>query len=561
MIIPDALFQKMHNLTDEQLMLIQTVREYTDEQIVPNRERYDKEGLYPRDVHDAMLELGVLGMALPEEHGGLGMGMMEAAMVYEELARGDTGVATSIGSNSLGTDPFLLFGTDEQKAKYLPQVAEGAVVAYALTEPDAGSDAGGIRTIAIKSEDGKTWKLKGQKTFITNAGVANLYSVFALTDPSRGARGTSFFIVEVDPENPAPGIEFPKKFDKMGIHASETREIIFEDYEVSNDNIIGGKPGRGFLQAMGVFDASRPMIGAMGIGLARAAFEAALLYAHQRAQFGSPIINFLGLRGMFVDMWLTIEGARAMVYNGARRVDRKMHATDRAGQKEDVTAWSAMAKIMGSEASRVTLEALQATGGYGYMNESPFPKMVRDHKILEIYEGTNQIQRQQAALQVVKEFQKAGTVVPPELEAFEQTNTTCGGQAVALGYKVVNETVRQATEAGDDHHPLTERQDLLWLLGEMTAFAESARSLTEACGRTGEPCEHWIHALGECYSRDSLAKIADRSERVLRAVRPELVEPLLPLYAQAREQLNGLYHLRDRLGKVVLDASNPALSS
>ncbi len=549
MIIQDSKFQKMYDLSEEQLMLRKTVRDYTEENIVPRREELDKEGKYPRDIHEDMGELGVLGMGIPDEYGGLGMGMLEAALVYEELARGCTGVATAIGANSLGSDPFHLFGTDEQKAKYLPKIAEGAVAAYALTEPNAGSDVGGIQTVARPDPDGKTWKVTGQKTFITNAGVASIYTIFTLTDPSRGPRGMTCFIAEVDPENLPPGISFPKKFDKMGINASETREILFDGFEVKTENIVGGKPNRGFLHAMGVFDASRPMIGSMGIGLARSAFEEALKYAHQRIQFGKPIIQYLGLRGMFVDMWLTVEGARAMVIEGARRVDRKIHQ----GTREDVTAWSAMAKLMGSEASRITLDALQSTGGFGYMNETPFPKMVRDHKILEIYEGTNQIQREQIALQVLKEFQKKGTAAPPEIEEAAGKYGASGGRTAALAWKVIDATLEQARleEAGKE--PLTARQDLVWLLGEMAAFAEASRALAVACGRSGDPEGHWIPTLGEVYARESLLKVAARAERVLRGVRPGAVETVRSLLEEARGAADGLYLLRDKLGTVLLE--------
>ena len=547
MIIQDSKFKKMYDLTEEQLMLRKTLRDYTEENILPRREELDKEGKYPRDIHEDMGDLGVLGMGIAEEHGGLGMGMLEAALVYEELSRGCTGVATAIGANSLGSDPFHLFGTKEQKAKYLPKIAEGAVAAYALTEPNAGSDVGGIQTVAKPDADGKTWKITGQKTFITNAGVASIYTIFALTDPSRGPRGMTCFIAEVDPDDLPPGISFPKKFDKMGINASETREILFDGFEVKTEDIVGGKPNRGFLHAMGVFDASRPMIGSMGIGLARSAFEEALKYAHQRIQFGKPIIQYKGLRAMFVDMWLTVEGARAMVIEGARRVDRKIHQ----GTREDVTAWSAMAKLMGSEASRITLDALQTTGGFGYINETPFPKMVRDHKILEIYEGTNQIQREQIALQVLKEFQKKGTAAPPEIEEAAGKYASSGGRTAALAWKLIDATLEQARLEEGGEEPLTAHQDLVWLLGEMAAFAEASRSLAVACGKSGDPEGHWIHTLGEVYARESLLKTAYRAERVLRGVRPSAVETAASLLEEARRSADGLYLLRDKLGDVI----------
>jgi alkylation response protein AidB-like acyl-CoA dehydrogenase len=413
MIESSELFARMWEMDEDQAMLRETLRDFVDERIVPRREELDRTAKYPRDLHDEIVEMGLLAMGMPEEAGGMDMGALEQAVVFEELGRGCTGLATGVGANLLGSDPILLYGTPEQKVEYLSKIASGSIGAYALTEPNAGTDAGGIGTIATLQEDGETYKLSGQKTYITNAGIASIYTIFALTDPKRGARGVSCFIAEIDPENPPAGIEFPPKFDKMGINASETREIIFDGFEVKKANIVGGKPGRGFLQAMGCFDMSRPMIGTIGVGLAQSAFDAALRYGHERIQFGQPIIRFSGLRQIFVDMWLRIAGARAMVIGGARKVHRKFHE----GVKEDVTAWSAMAKLMGSEAGRVTYDALQTTGGYGYMNETPFPKMMRDHKILEIFEGTNQIQREQTGRQLIQQFQKHGTARPAEAEA------------------------------------------------------------------------------------------------------------------------------------------------
>lgn len=554
MIISPSLFAKMHGLTDEQVMLRQTVHDYADEKIIPHREVLDREAVYPWSIHKDLGELGVLAMGVPEEFGGLGMGVLEYTLVYEELSRGCAGVATAIGANTLGSDPILYFGTHEQKAKYLSKVAGGAVAAYAITEPGAGSDAGGIRTIAEPDPGGQTWKLKGQKTFITNGGVASVYTIFVLTDPERGARGASCFIAEIDPENPPRGIHFPEKFDKMGINASETREIIFDGFEVRTEDIVGGKPGRGFLQAMGVFDASRPMIGSMGIGLGQSAFEAALVYAHQRHQFGQPIIRFPGLRGMFVDMFLSIEGARAMVLGGARKVDRRFHD----GIKEDVTAWAAMAKFIGSEASRVTLQALQATGGYGYMNETPFPKMVRDHKVLEIYEGTNQIQREQIGRQLIQEYQKKGTAIPPDAEESCAASRDSGGRVAGLAWKLVDRTIDKVLVQDEGKESLNARQDVHWILGEMGGLAESSRLLAEACARSGEGAEHWIHALGETHARESILEAASRSERILRGLRGDLQKDLAPLLEEARQCGDGIFPLRDRLGEVLLEVHIPS---
>lgn len=546
--ISNEQFAQMYELTEEQAMLRETIAEFTDDAIVPHRERLDREGVYPREIHEALGELGVLAMAVPEDCGGLGMGSVELALVYEQLARGCAGVATAIGANLLGSDPILFYGTDEQKQKYLSQMAEGTLGAYALTEPNAGTDAGGIGTLATKSEDGETWTLKGQKTYITNAGIASIYTIFALTDPTRGSRGMSCFIAQVDPEALPPGIEFPEKFDKMGINASETREIIFDGFEVRAEDILGGKAGRGFLQAMGVFDVSRPMIGTMGVGVGQSAFDEALTYAHDRLQFGKPIIEFDGLRQMFVDMWLRIEGARALIHGAARKVDRKYHG----GERIDVTAWAAMAKFLGSEASRVSYDAMQATGGYGYMNETPFPKFVRDQKVLEIFEGTNQIQREQAGRQMIQTFQKAGSAQPAEAEECLTASIGFGGEHAAIAWRVIDATMEQVLQKRDGEVSLNERQEVHWVLGEMVALAESARFLAAACARSGESREHFLQALGQTYARESTLAVATRAETILRGGDPQSHDAVASLLQEARTCANGLFAYRDRLGEVLL---------
>ncbi|MFT7670572.1 MAG: alkylation response protein AidB-like acyl-CoA dehydrogenase [Planctomycetota bacterium] len=549
--IPNEQVAKMYELTEEQAMLRETLAEFTNDEIIPKREKLDKEAIYPRAIHDSLAEIGVLGMAVPEDCGGLGMGSVELALVYEQLARGCAGVATGIGANLLGSDPILIYGTEDQKQRFLTKIAEGAVGAYALTEPNAGTDAGGITTTATKSEDGLTYKLKGQKTYITNAGIASIYTIFALTDPSKGSRGVTCFIAEIDPDNLPEGIFFPDKFDKMGINASETREIIFDEFEVRTENILGGKLGRGFLQAMGVFDISRPMIGAMGVGLGQSAFDASLRYAHERMQFGQAIINFSGLRQMFVDMWLRIEGARAMVMGAARKVDKKYHQ----GEKIDVTAWAAMAKFMGSEASRVSYDAMQATGGYGYMNETPFPKFIRDQKVLEIFEGTNQIQREQAGRQLINRFQKSGTAVPSEGEDSFAISQGFGGEQAALAWQVVDATMEQVLFKREGAESLNERQEVHWVLGEMAGLAEAARFLSEACARSGESADSYQQALGQTYAREAVVGVAARSEMILRGGVPEAHDAVAALLHEARTCANGLFAYRDRLGEELLRRS------
>jgi alkylation response protein AidB-like acyl-CoA dehydrogenase len=294
----------------------------------------------------------------------------------------------------LGTYPILLFGTEEQKKKYLPDIADGKkLVAFALTEPNAGSDAGGIQTTAVK--DGDYYILNGRKQWITNGGEAEIYTVIALTDKSKGARGASAFILEKG----TPGFSFGKKENKMVIRASATRELIFEDCRIPKENILG-KEGMGFIVAMKTLDQSRVGVGAQGVGVAQGAFEEAAKFAKQRIQFGQPVISFQAVQHILADMAIQIEAARALVYSVARYID--------SGAK-DITKASAMAKTFATDvAMKVTVDAVQVMGGSGYMRDYPVEKMMRDAKILQIYEGTNQIQRNVIGQSIIKELTKAG---------------------------------------------------------------------------------------------------------------------------------------------------------
>ncbi len=418
-------FRLMYYLDEEQEILRNTLTEYVNEQIIPRREELDKEKVFPHWFYKDMVEMGVTSIIIPEEYEGLGRGLFDIALIIEEIGRGCSGAATSLGATFLGIDPVLYYGTDDQKKRFLPRIVAGDIAAFALTEPDAGSDAAGIKTVAVKQDDG-SYVLKGQKTYITNGGVASIYTVFAATDKSRGPRGISGFVFEVDPKSPGEGILFPEKFNKMGINASETREIIFDGFRIPKENLIGGKEGRGFLHTMGTFDITRPMIGIIGVGIARAALEESHKYVHERIQFGVPVITFRAMQEMFVDMLITVEAARAICLKVSRRVDNQ-------SAKQDITGLSGIAKVAGSEAGRITLDALQATGGYGYMNETPFPKLVRDFKIFEIFEGTNQIQREQIALQLIKEFGK-GAWADGEIAEADEANARskqCGAAGVS----------------------------------------------------------------------------------------------------------------------------------
>ncbi|MBV6341904.1 acyl-CoA dehydrogenase family protein, partial [Candidatus Magnetobacterium casense] len=319
-----------------------------------------------------------------------GQGAFELCLAVEELSRACLGVSTSYAANALGTYPILLFGTDEQKKKYLPDIASGRkLVAFGLTEANAGSDAAGIQTTAIKS--GTEYVLNGTKQWITNGGVADIYTVIAMTDKSRGARGASALIVEKG----TPGFTFGKKEKKMGIRASATCELVFDECRIPKDNVIG-RDGMGFIVAMKTLDQSRTGVGAQGVGVAQGAFEEATSFASNRIQFGKPIISFQAIQHMLADMAIQIEAARALVYNVARYVD--------SGAKE-ITKASAIAKTFATDvAMKVTTDALQVMGGSGYMREYPLEKMMRDAKILQIYEGTNQIQRNVICQNLIKEF-------------------------------------------------------------------------------------------------------------------------------------------------------------
>jgi alkylation response protein AidB-like acyl-CoA dehydrogenase len=334
----------------------------------------------------------MFGLFIPEEYGGIGKGGLELCLAVEELSRACLGVATTYAANALGTFPMLLFGADEQKKRFLPDIASGKrLVAFGLTEANAGSDAAGIQTTAKR--DGSEYVLNGTKQWITNGGEAEIYTIIAITDKSKGARGASAFVIEKG----TPGFTFGKKEKKMGIRTSSTRELIFDNCRIPKENIIG-KEGMGFIIAMKTLDNARAGVGAQGVGVAQGAFEEALKFSRQRVQFGHPIITFQAVQHMLADMAIEIEAARALVYAVARYMD--------SGAK-DVTKESAMAKVYATDmAMRVATNAVQVMGGSGYMREYPVEKMMRDAKILQIYEGTNQIQRNVIGQALIKEAAK-----------------------------------------------------------------------------------------------------------------------------------------------------------
>lgn len=381
-------------LTEDQKMIKDLAREIAEKHVLPVRAELDRTGEFPWDIMKILAQADMFRIFIPEQYGGLGTGSLELCLVVEELSRVCLGVSTTYAANALGTYPILLFGTEEQKQRYLPDIADGKrLVAFALTEPNAGSDAGGIQTTATK--DGDYYILNGRKQWITNGGEAEIYTVIVLTDKSKGPRGASAFIVEKG----TPGFSFGKKEDKMGIRASVTRELIFEDCRIPKENLLG-REGMGFIVAMKTLDQSRVGVGAQGVGVAQGAFEEAAKFAKQRIQFGQPVISFQAVQHMLADMAIQIEAARALVYSVARYID--------SGAK-DITKASAIAKTFATDvAMKVTVDAVQVMGGAGYMKDYPVEKMMRDAKILQIYEGTNQIQRNVIGQAIIKELTKAG---------------------------------------------------------------------------------------------------------------------------------------------------------
>lgn len=379
-------------LTEEQQMVKELARRIAEEKIVPVRAELDEKEEFPKEIIQVIAKSDLLGLYIPEEYGGLGKGSLDLCLAIEEFSRACLGVATTYAANALGTYPIMLFGSEEQKRKYLPKIASGEyLVAFGLTEPSAGSDAGAIQSTAVLR--GNEYILNGSKQWITNGGEADIYTIIAMTDKSKGPRGASAFIVEKGME----GFRFGKKEKKMGIRASTTCELIFENCRIPKENLIA-KEGAGFIIAMKTLDKARVGVGAQGVGLAQGAFEEALAFAKQRYQFGHPIISFQAVQHMLADMAIQIEAARALVYAVARFID---------SNAKDVAKESAIAKTFATDVCmKVTTDAVQIMGGAGYMREYPVEKMMRDAKILQIYEGTNQIQRNIIGQALIKESNK-----------------------------------------------------------------------------------------------------------------------------------------------------------
>jgi len=379
-------------LTPDQKSIKDLARKIAVEKVLPVRAELDEKEEFPWEIMRVCAEAGLFGVSIEEEYGGFGGGVLENCLAVEEMSRVCLGVATSYAASGLGAHPIMFFGSPEQKRKYLPDIASGKkLAAFGLTEADAGSDAGSIRTTATRTEGG--YLLNGTKQWITNGGEAETYTIIAMTDRSKGPRGASAFILE----KAMPGFTFGKKENKMGIRASATRELVFQDCFVPKENLIA-KEGMGFIITMRTFDRTRPGVGAQGVGLAQGALDEAVRYAREREQFGKKIISFQAIQHMLADMAIQVEAARALVYSVSRYIDQSKDL-------KEISKVSGMAKVFASDtAMKVTTDAVQIFGGYGYMKEYPVEKMMRDAKILQIYEGTNQIQRNVIGLELSKEY-------------------------------------------------------------------------------------------------------------------------------------------------------------
>ena len=378
-------------LTEEQKEIVEVAKMVAEEKLKPIRQEADEKEIFPREIYEEFAKSDLCGVYIPEKYGGMGFGVFELCLVVEQLCRVDGSLALSLAATALATFPILLYGTEEQKKKYIPDIASGKkLAAYAITEPEAGSDVASMRTRA--TEDGDSFVINGTKHFITNGGEAEIYVVFAMTDPHKGARGASAFIVEKG----TPGFTFGKKESKLGIRSSSTRELVFTDCRVPKENLLGRR-GLGFIIAMRTFDFSRPGVAAQALGIAQGALDDAVRYAKTRIQFGAPISSLQAIQHILADMATKIESVRALIYQTAKNID--------ANPNGKFTKESAMSKLYASDiAMEVTTNAIQVMGGYGYMKDYPMEKRFRDAKITQIYEGTNQIQRNEIALALIKEY-------------------------------------------------------------------------------------------------------------------------------------------------------------
>jgi alkylation response protein AidB-like acyl-CoA dehydrogenase len=367
------------SFTDDQQMLRRTVREFAEQEIAPDMMKYDESQEFPRDLMTKVGELGLLGIIFPEEYGGAGLDYVSYVIAVEEVSRVDGSIGISVAAhNSLCTNHIYECGSEEQRQRYLPKLTSGEWIgAWSLTEPSAGSDAGGTRSTA--KLDGEAWLINGSKTFTTHGSVGDLCVVFAVTDPDKKKRGISAFAIEKG----TPGYRPGKKENKLGLRASDTSEVVMEDCRVPQDQLIGNR-GEGFIDAMKILDGGRISIAALALGMARGAYDAAVKYSKERAQFGKPIAEFQAIQFMLADMATEIDAAALLIHRAAWLKD----------QGAKVTRESSMAKLYASEVGvRCADRALQIFGGYGYVKDYPAEKFFRDSKLCTIGEGTSEIQR------------------------------------------------------------------------------------------------------------------------------------------------------------------------
>jgi butyryl-CoA dehydrogenase len=373
------------DLNDEQQMIRKMVREFAEKELAPHAAEVDAKGQFPGEAIRKMGELGLLGLNVPEAYGGAGADMVSYALAIEEIARACGSTALTVAAHALCTTPLNLFGSEEQKRKYLVPLAQGKLGAFGLTEPGAGSDAAAIKTTATR--DGDWWVLNGSKIFITNGGLADVLIIVAVTDKSKGTRGISAFIVEKG----TPGFTPGREEEKMGLRGSLTSQLFFENCRLPAANLLGNE-GDGFKYALATLDCGRIGIGAMSVGLAQAALEASLRYAKERVQFGQPIASFQAIQWMLADMGTQIEAARLLVHRAAALKDKGQRFTKEA----------AMAKLFASEmAERACHKAIQIHGGYGYVREYAVERFYRDVRLCEIGEGTSEVQRLVIARQLL----------------------------------------------------------------------------------------------------------------------------------------------------------------
>ncbi|MFI6741727.1 acyl-CoA dehydrogenase family protein [Nonomuraea sp. NPDC050451] len=383
----------LHDVAEEYPMLREAIRALAEEKIAPRAAAADENEEFPWEVYKDLVAADFHAVHIPEQYGGAGADALATVIVIEEVARACASSSLIPAVNKLGTVPLLLSASEELKSRYLTAVAGGeAMFSYALSEPEAGSDAASMKTRAVR--DGDDYVLNGTKMWITNAGVSEYYTVMAVTDPSAGARGISAFVVEKSDE----GVSFGPKEKKLGIKGSPTRQVILEDVRIPAWRMIGA-PGTGFKTALATLDHTRVTIAAQALGIAQGALDYAIGYVKERRQFGRPIADFQGLQFMIADMAMKLEAARQLTYTAAGMSETAMRGTP----VKELTFFSSAAKCAASDAAmEITTDAVQLLGGYGYTRDYPVERMMRDAKITQIYEGTNQIQRLVMARQLLK---------------------------------------------------------------------------------------------------------------------------------------------------------------